>query len=766
MGRYSTKLVQSVIGQDKYDQVIILLAKNLVDDNPLSLDESKNLFPKARIEYLDLYDASGHKYEKAKAHNAKVLSEFIATLTSQTIDFLVLAPFQEPTVAAFPSGVKKVALFYDLIPYLYFNRYKTLMPYEAYLKRLGLFFEAEVVLTISKSARDDLVSFIGMPKNRVKIIDGAAFSAESHPSMPENMSLPEKYILMPTGNDARKNNLRAVLGFEEFKSSQGENYKLVITSSFSRREKIRLQTFSQNLIFTDNIVESELEWLFHHCEAMLFIPESEGLGMPILEAVQAGRRVVCSDIPVFREISDDAFYFCDHEDQHAVARALRDAVSKTDWDAKKNTYSKILKYYSWLATAKRAISAMDSSEPALITPEQKRRIAIFTPVPEGISAIGKVVQEAHAAMSEYFEIDYYAEKGLSRDPTRPNFLQYVARNYYDATEFSVERYCQYDAVIYHVGNSDYHLESIKNALYLPGYVILHDTNISEAYRILAQKGMISTQRFDLERTISSARGVRMSSCVASVVSRQLGVLAHSRYARDAVVEAGGVEGVCVVANLATNVGDYSRQRSQERLTVGLAGIIADIKGLKVLKDLASDSSFAGVQFSLFGYNYANKESLQEIANYPNVRVATNVSDLEFQGQLNRLDIFVNYRMKYQGETSLSTIEAMRQGVVVIVRDIGWYSELPDDVVIKVKDEDHLKKRLKEIAGDRDELLKISRRAYDYVRTECDYTQYVARLRELIDSDSPQYNRGIAGKIRTGIVKSDDDLSSLLRESSE
>jgi glycosyltransferase involved in cell wall biosynthesis len=55
------------------------------------------------------------------------------------------------------------------------------------------------------------------------------------------------------------------------------------------------------------------------------------------------------------------------------------------------------------------------------------------------------------------------------------------------------------------------------------------------------------------------------------------------------------------------------------------------------------------------------------------------------------DVLVNLRHPTMGETSGSVIRGLSLGKPLIVSDVGWFSELPDDVVLKVlPDEDEVK----------------------------------------------------------------------------
>ena len=47
------------------------------------------------------------------------------------------------------------------------------------------------------------------------------------------------------------------------------------------------------------------------------------------------------------------------------------------------------------------------------------------------------------------------------------------------------------------------------------------------------------------------------------------------------------------------------------------------------------------------------------------------------------DVLVNLRYPTMGETSGSVIRALSLGKPLLVSDVGWFSELPDDVVLKV-----------------------------------------------------------------------------------
>src|SRR5262249_7539998 len=54
--------------------------------------------------------------------------------------------------------------------------------------------------------------------------------------------------------------------------------------------------------------------LYRAAELLLFTSEREGFGLPVLEALASGVRVIASDIPPFREVGGEAVSFCQLDD--------------------------------------------------------------------------------------------------------------------------------------------------------------------------------------------------------------------------------------------------------------------------------------------------------------------------------------------------------------------------------------------------------------------------------------------------------------------
>lgn len=61
--------------------------------------------------------------------------------------------------------------------------------------------------------------------------------------------------------------------------------------------------------FFEGLPEADLQWCYQHSEALVAPSITEGFDLPVAEALLAGCRVVCSDIPTHREIADEHCVF-------------------------------------------------------------------------------------------------------------------------------------------------------------------------------------------------------------------------------------------------------------------------------------------------------------------------------------------------------------------------------------------------------------------------------------------------------------------------
>lgn len=760
MGKYSLNLLTALGSSDRYAyKETFLLFNDTLELSAPAKKAIKNALPKAKLVFLPLQvpkELHLPNLQRYQDENEKTLNNYLADrgCRENSTDFIILSLFIDQVCSVFPRYARRILLFYDLIPLQYHKRYGELGTYANYLARYKTLLEADIILTISQTVADDLSLYLGVNPRKVQNIDGAPIQRAHQVPQKPSLDVPSNFLLMPSGDDLRKNNYRAVQAFEEYRRryTDGDVW-LVLTSFFHEETQRQLESMSDHVVFTGNVSEPALRWLYDKAKALLFVPEYEGLGLPILEAAEVNKPVICSNITVFNEMSVNAFYYCDQHDPVDIAEAINAALTGEEWEEKVKEYPSILAKYTWEETARKTLNFLENVT-ASKRADDKKRLAILTPNPAGYSAIGKVVLQLHPSLSQYFEIDYYIEDGRSKNAfSRPSYLSSIA-SVYPASEFNAKRYADYDAVIYHVGNSEFHLETVKNALHLPGYAIMHDAGLEGIFNLLKEYKYISPERYDAEADL--ARNVKgdAGKFLDSLVNAQRGVVAHSEFAEKVIGKRvhSDVSVPLASLNLPTATPRLLPQKTTGELHIAFAGIIHKAKGIDLIEDITTSSALGGVRVHLFGIPLLEEHDLRRLESLPNVEIVSNPTDFEFQALLSRMDVLVNYRAEYKGETSLTAIEAMRFGVVPIVRNIGWFSELPDDAVIKVDNPEEVIEQLQRLRSDRDTLNSMSESARTLMCNAYTYEQYAKDLASVLSrwpADKASTNELIAQALRNG-----------------
>lgn len=115
----------------------------------------------------------------------------------------------------------------------------------------------------------------------------------------------------------------------------GSNLRLVIlgiTAQDTRnihRAVARLD-LGRSTLFLEGLSESELQWCYTQCEAVVAPSLTEGFGLPVAEALLVGCRIVCSDIPAHREVGDGRcrFVALGQDAEKAFAEALVEVLKE------------------------------------------------------------------------------------------------------------------------------------------------------------------------------------------------------------------------------------------------------------------------------------------------------------------------------------------------------------------------------------------------------------------------------------------------------
>lgn len=98
---------------------------------------------------------------------------------------------------------------------------------------------------------------------------------------------------------------------------------LVSGISDSSRQQLTALAPNAHLVFHNGLDDDAYRKLLREATALVHASRAEGYGLPLMEAMSAGTPVVCSDIPIFREVAGEAALYAAVGDDRAFAEAVR-----------------------------------------------------------------------------------------------------------------------------------------------------------------------------------------------------------------------------------------------------------------------------------------------------------------------------------------------------------------------------------------------------------------------------------------------------------
>jgi len=190
------------------------------------------------------------------------------------------------------------------------------------------------VVTISEAVKGDLVREFGLPPEKIRVI--YPWVKEIFFDPPEEEALPaplrgKDYILYVGLRIAHKN-VEGVLRALLLLVDDLPELRLVVagarhtTPDAVDRWKADPRLKDRVIEFPD-AADGDIVRLFSGAKAFVFPSFAEGFGLPPLEAMAAGVPVVCSDIPVFREVYGDAVRYVDPSRPETIAEGIREVLT-------------------------------------------------------------------------------------------------------------------------------------------------------------------------------------------------------------------------------------------------------------------------------------------------------------------------------------------------------------------------------------------------------------------------------------------------------
>jgi glycosyltransferase involved in cell wall biosynthesis len=659
--------------------------------------------------------------------------------------FHTLSPFELelPLRTVWPREASRRGLLlalsvYDLIPEVLAHHYlRHPGPRARYRSRLRLLDAADHLLAISGAAKGQVIDHLGIDESRISVV-GTGTSpgfrpAESRPAalaaaareLPE---LHDQFVLYPAGTDFRKNIEGLIRAYAQIPDGMRDSWQLVVACEMTGQPHAHYSHVCRTLGIADRVLltgfvsDECLLALYQSAGLVVFPSLAEGYGLPVAEAIACGAAAIGSDIPAIAELIPEDQRFV-AGDEGALVQALTRALADDGWRATLASRAG-RPVTTWGEVADRVASVYEQLLRRGMHGWRSRRsiafVSPFPPAPTGVShhslrLTEELVADGRAGLDVFVDgLDRSAYEAVVPDGAGAFPVAAVAP--IEALRGG------YDEIVYALGNSDYHLGALAELRRRSGTVLAHDVRLTNLYWFGDDHPQAVPRGFEgsliqlygsslPEQLVRAGRpshsdeeqyGLLMMREVVDLASR---VLVSSRAAA-ALAEldagsaacAGKLEVLPFAAEppVAARSGFENRTETGDALPPGdyplvvALGILHPIRqpirlleAFAVVRAAVPECRLAFVGPAPEELAATVRARASELGIGDVVDVTGQVETETFLWLMKRATCAVQLREFWNGEASGTVGECLVAGVPLVVSDIGWMHELPDDAVVKI-----------------------------------------------------------------------------------
>jgi glycosyltransferase involved in cell wall biosynthesis len=194
---------------------------------------------------------------------------------------------------------------------------------------------AECVVTISETVKGDLVREFALPPEKIRVIYPWVKEIFFRPASSQGSFVAGEYLMYLGLRIAHKNVEGVIRSFLLLLDDFPELKLVIAGSRYSTPDMV--DRWKEDPRLKDRLIEipdptdEEIVRLFSGAKVFVFPSCAEGFGLPPLEAMASGVPVVCSDIPVFREVYGNAVCFVDPDRPVSIAEGVRKVLLEPEY---------------------------------------------------------------------------------------------------------------------------------------------------------------------------------------------------------------------------------------------------------------------------------------------------------------------------------------------------------------------------------------------------------------------------------------------------
>lgn len=383
-------------------------------------------------------------------------------------------------------NVYRVALFYDLIPLEFPDRYLRSSTLRSdYLVSIAWLRFFDAYACISQHSADALTTAARVDASKV-FVSGVALRPELEPSSNPALSWSQReFVLVASGGDPRKNPECALRAHAGLKGEVARRLSLKIFGNHhhSVRDELR-RVYAQaggdplRVEFFGHLSDDALKDLYRRALVTVIPSVSEGFSIPIIESSAAGTPALVSNVGAHAElVKDPGLRFDPHSPDELRSILQTAATSEATWQAARKQQATLWSTYSTEQVGRRFIQGLFGRKPApaaaYVRKRPRPRIALLSPMPPAKSGVADYSAATLSPLANYAELYLFTDSS----DVLPN-TAFRSRASVKSASLALRGF---DRVVSVIGNSDHHTSIVDYLLEFGGSAIAHDARMIGFY---------------------------------------------------------------------------------------------------------------------------------------------------------------------------------------------------------------------------------------------------------------------------------------------
>ncbi len=340
IGTYSRELVKELIKQEENIEYHMLNLYAEYDDDPKMNHKCvlHNYYNGPQI--VDVGEKQLFRDKRLDCYREAQVRHFLQQSNVDIMFFTSPNEYGNMYKKEWFSDVFTVGILYDLIPLLFPEQCLFDKKYSNdYMESLEFIKSLDLLLAISESAKDDAIKLLGIPEEKIKVIYAGIgqdfkklIKVDIH-KLKSKYNIIDSFIMFAGGIDFKKNLEGLIRAYAKLGKNLTNRHQLVIVGKLSqdltdnlleisRREGVEGRVLCIGFVPKEDLVE-----LYNIAEMLVFPSLYEGFGLPVIEAMACGTRVVTSNCSSLKEIAEGHAVLVNPKSVKSISKGMLEVIN-------------------------------------------------------------------------------------------------------------------------------------------------------------------------------------------------------------------------------------------------------------------------------------------------------------------------------------------------------------------------------------------------------------------------------------------------------